>query len=95
VKNSPTYRRTEDFLLGDLQPSQVVKIPPGIAHGCRTVQGPVNLFYVTFHVYDPDDESRIPHDDEAIRYDWLKGADHHLRRGARRWGRPLITGKRE
>ena len=32
---------------------QVLKIPPGIAHGCQVVQGPAHLFYVTSHVYDP------------------------------------------
>ncbi len=73
-ENSPTHRKTMDFLLGDLQPAQVVKIPPGVAHGCKTVQGPVNLFYVTSHVYNPDDEIRIPYNDPEIDFDWLAGA---------------------
>lgn len=68
---SQTYRRTMDFLMGDLQPSRVLKIPPGVAHGCKTVQGPVSLFYVTSHVYDPSDELRIPHDDPEIGFDWV------------------------
>jgi dTDP-4-dehydrorhamnose 3,5-epimerase len=72
-KDSPTYKNTMDFLMGDLQPAQVVKIPPGIAHGCKTVQGPVNLFYVTSRAYDPDDEMRISYDDPEIDFDWLKG----------------------
>ena len=71
--DSPTYKTVEDFLMGDLQAAQVVKIPPGVAHGCKTVQGPVNLFYVTSHVYDPDDEVRLPYDDPEIDFDWLKG----------------------
>ncbi len=73
-ENSPTHRKTMDFMLGDLQPAQVVKIPPGVAHGCKTVQGPVNLFYVTSHVYNPDDEIRIPYNDPEIDFDWLAGA---------------------
>ena len=71
--DSPTYKTVEDFLMGDLQAAQVVKIPPGVAHGCKTVQGPVNLFYVTSHVYDPDDEVRLPYDDPEIDFDWRKG----------------------
>jgi len=71
--DSPTHKTVMDHLMGDLQAAQVVKIPPGVAHGCKTVQGPVNLFYVTSHVYDPDDEVRLPYDDPEIDFDWLKG----------------------
>jgi len=70
---SPTFRKTMDFLLGDLQPARVLKIPPDIAHGCKALQGPVNLLYVTSHVYDPADEIRIAHDDPEIGFDWLRG----------------------
>lgn len=72
-ENSPTRGRTIDFLLGDNQPSQVVSIPPGVAHGCKCLTGPVHLFYITSRVYDPSDEGRIPHDDPGIGYDWLAG----------------------
>jgi dTDP-4-dehydrorhamnose 3,5-epimerase len=74
-KESKTYMQVMDFMLGDLQPVQVLKIPPGIAHGCKTVQGPVNLFYITSHVYNPVDEIRIPHDDPGIGFDWFKGPE--------------------
>lgn len=70
---SPTYRQTMDFLMGDLQPSRVLKIPPGIAHGCQTVQGPINLFYMTSHTYNPDDEIRLVYDDPEIDFDWNEG----------------------
>jgi len=70
---SPTFRQTMDFLMGDFQPARVVKIPPGIAHGCKTVQGPVNLLYMTSQVYNPADEIRIPYDDPEINFDWLRG----------------------
>ena len=72
-EESSTYKQTMDFLMGDLQPSRILKIPPGIAHGCKTVQGPVHLFYLTSHVYNPDDEIRIPYDDPQIDFDWLQG----------------------
>ena len=71
--DSPTYKTVMDFLIGDLQAAKVLKIPPGVAHGCKTIQGPVNLFYVTSHVYNPDDEIRLPYNDPEIDFDWLKG----------------------
>jgi dTDP-4-dehydrorhamnose 3,5-epimerase len=72
--DSSTYGRTMDFIMGDLQPARLLKVPPGVAHGCKTVQGPVNLFYVTSRVYDPGDELRIRHDDPTIGFDWLRSA---------------------
>lgn len=70
---SATYKKTMDFLMGDYQKPQIVKIPPGIAHGVKTVQGPVNLLYVMSHVYNPEDEIRIPYNDPSIDFDWLAG----------------------
>ena len=72
-RDSSTYRKTMEILMGDGQPARVVRVPPGVAHGCKAVSGPVNLFYVTSRIYDPKDEGRIPYDDPAIGYDWLKG----------------------
>jgi len=70
---SSTFKQTMDFLMGDFQEAAALKIPPGIAHGCKTVQGPVHLLYMTSHVYDPEDEIRISHDDREIGFDWLRG----------------------
>jgi len=72
-EGSPTYKKTMDFLLGDNLPPKVVKIPPGVAHGCQTVQGPAYLFYITSHTYNPDDELRISYDDPDIDFDWMAG----------------------
>lgn len=74
-EHSPTRGQLMEFLMGEHQPSHVVKIPPGVAHGCRCLSGPAHLFYITSNVYNPADEGRIPHDDPAIGYDWTKGAD--------------------
>ena len=70
-EDSLSYNEAMDFYMGDLQPAKVVKIPPGVAHGCKTIQGPVNLFYVTSHVYNPDDEVRLPYNDPKIGFDWM------------------------
>jgi dTDP-4-dehydrorhamnose 3,5-epimerase len=70
---SPTHRQTMEFLMGDNQPARVLRVPPGVAHGCKCISGPAHLFYITSNVYNPADEGRIPHDDPEIGYDWQKG----------------------
>lgn len=73
-KDSPTYQETMELLMGDGQPPRVLRIPPGVAHGYKCINGPAHMFYVMSHVYDPADEGRIPHDDANIGYDWTKAA---------------------
>ena len=70
---SSTYRQSMEVMLGDNQEVKVLKVPPGVAHGCKCLGGPANLFYITSHPYDPEDEGRIPDDDPEIGYDWLEG----------------------
>jgi dTDP-4-dehydrorhamnose 3,5-epimerase len=67
---SPTFRQLDALLLGPDYGHKVVRIPPGVAHGCRVLGGVTQLFYVTSRVYDPTDEGRIAHDDPEIGYDW-------------------------
>jgi dTDP-4-dehydrorhamnose 3,5-epimerase len=71
--DSPTYRETMEILMGDNQPAQALRVPPGVAHGCKCLSGPAHLFYITSQLYDPNDEGRIAHDDPEIGYDWLRG----------------------
>ena len=70
---SATYRQSLEMMLGDGYEPSILKIPPGVAHGCKCLSGLTNLLYITSHVYDPEDEGRIPHDDPEIGYDWLQG----------------------
>jgi dTDP-4-dehydrorhamnose 3,5-epimerase len=70
-ETSPTKGRLMEFLMGDLQ-ATCLRIPPGVAHGCRALKLS-HMLYVTSGVYDPADEGRIPHDDPAIGYDWTAG----------------------
>lgn len=74
-EDSPTHGLTNEFMMGDGYDPMVLKIPPGVAHGLKVVQGPAHLFYITSRVYDPSDEKRIPYDDRDIGYDWLKGPE--------------------
>ena len=70
-KESKTYKQLMEILMGDTLGKKVVKIPPGVAHGYKVINGPMHLVYVTNREYDPDDELRIPHDDPEIGYDWI------------------------
>jgi dTDP-4-dehydrorhamnose 3,5-epimerase len=73
--DSPTYKTTQEFLLGPEYGHKVVRIPPGVAHGSKVIGGVTHLFYITSHIYDPADEGRLPHDDASIGYDWLRGPE--------------------
>lgn len=68
--DSPTYAETMELFMGDNQPARVLRIPPGVAHGCKCISGPASLFYVTSTLYDQREEGRIAHDDQEIGYDW-------------------------
>jgi dTDP-4-dehydrorhamnose 3,5-epimerase len=70
--DSPTHALLEEIMLGPDYGHKVVRIPPGVAHGCKVLEGPAQLFYVTSQVYTPADEGRIPHDDPGIGYDWTR-----------------------
>ena len=71
--DSATRGETMEILMGDHQPARVLKVPPGVAHGCKCLHGPAHLFYVTSEIYVAEDDGKIPHDDPGIGYDWTKG----------------------
>lgn len=73
--DSPTFNKTITFFLGEDMAPAVLKIPPGVAHGCKVVGGVSHLFYVTSKTYDPAEEGRLPHNDPAIDYDWESWAE--------------------
>src|SRR3954454_3799007 len=68
--DSPTHGVTMEFFMGENYPQQVVKIPPGVAHGCRAIGGVSHLLYVASLTYDPAQQGRIAHDDREIGHDW-------------------------
>ncbi len=72
---SPSHREIMEAMMGDSQPARVLRIPPGVAHGCKCISGPAHLFYITSTTYDPSDEGRIAYDEPGIGYDWLKGPE--------------------
>jgi dTDP-4-dehydrorhamnose 3,5-epimerase len=68
--DSPTHGELMTFLMGEQYRPRVVKIPPGVAHGYRVLDGPAHVFYIVSEEYDGTDEGRISHDDPEIGYDW-------------------------
>lgn len=74
-EESPTKGELMVFMMGDDEKAKVVRIPPGVAHGCKCLSPEAHLFYITSRVYDPADEGRIPCDDPALGVDWRAGAE--------------------
>jgi dTDP-4-dehydrorhamnose 3,5-epimerase len=72
---SPTSGLMQELFMGEGHDPIVLKIPPGVAHGCKVLGAEAHLFYVTSRTYDPIDEGRIPHDDPTIGYDWTAGPE--------------------
>ena len=67
---SATKGELQELFVGEHYEAQLVKIPPGVAHGCRVIGGTAHLIYLTSGTYDPDEEGRLDHDDPSIGYDW-------------------------
>jgi len=70
---SETYKEINEFIVGDGKENMIIKIPYGVAHGCKVLAGPADLVYVTSSVYNKDEEGRILYDDKEIGYDWIQG----------------------
>lgn len=68
-EGSATHGMVLELVLGSDGEGRVLKIPPGVAHGCKAIgTDPALLFYITSRTYDPADEGRLPFD--AAPYDW-------------------------
>ena len=69
-EGSATRGELAQFLLGEHYEAQLLRIPAGVAHGCRALGETAHLIYLTSSTYNPKEEQRIPHDDAEIGYDW-------------------------
>ncbi|MBI5449541.1 dTDP-4-dehydrorhamnose 3,5-epimerase family protein [Candidatus Gottesmanbacteria bacterium] len=76
-KGSKTHKELNEFILGDEEDKiTVLKIPAGVAHGLKVLNGPADLFYVTSGEYDKEnEEGRIAYDDPSIGYNWVQGME--------------------
>lgn len=69
-QGSVTKGHLDELFLGEHYDARLLKIPAGVAHGCRAIGGTAHLVYLTSSTYNRDEEGRIPHDDPDIGYDW-------------------------
>ena len=69
-KDSSTYKKTIEFVAGDEVESIAYFFPPGVLHGYKCIQGPMQIIYVTSGVYDLKDEIRKTDEDLEIGYIW-------------------------
>ena len=65
--DSPTYKETIEFLVGDGQKPLAYFFPPGVLHGYKCLKGPMEIIYLTSGVYDLEDEVRIDLNSLSIR----------------------------
>lgn len=69
---SSTYRQLMELVLGDRGQDLILKVPAGVAHGLKVLEGPAELVYVTSGVYSQEEEGRIAYNDPDIGYDWVQ-----------------------
>lgn len=73
-EQSITYQELDEFTIGSTEgKNKIIKVPAGVAHGLKVIEGPADLVYVTSGIYAKDEEGRIPYNDPTIRYDWVQG----------------------
>ena len=59
--------KPDEIILSSGLEAAVLRIPPGVAHGFKVLEGPAHLMYITSQVYNPEDEGRV-----RLDYDWSK-----------------------
>lgn len=69
---SPTFGQLMEFSLGNKNRPQVIKIPPGVAHGYKVTKGPMHIIYIADREYDSEDIIIIPPTNTEIGYDWTR-----------------------
>ena len=72
-ESSKTYQTLTELTMGEYGQHIILKIPAGVAHGCKVLSGEAELFYITSKTYDSHEEGRLPHNDPRIGYDWQVG----------------------
>lgn len=72
-EQSTSYRQLAEFMLGEGGRDIILKVPAGVAHGLKVLNGPAELVYITNSIYNKDEEGRIAYNDPKIGYDWIAG----------------------
>ena len=68
---SPTKGVVQEILIDEKAPA-LVRIPPGLWHGFKSMSGDLLLLHFNSHAFDfgTPDEERIPFDSARIPYQW-------------------------
>lgn len=68
---SPTKGVVQEILITQHAPA-LVRIPPGLWHGFRSMSGDLLLLHFNSHAFDfgTPDEERIPADSDRVPYKW-------------------------
>ena len=66
-EDSETYKETLEFTTGDGVEPIAYFFPPGVLHGYKCIQAPMQIIYVTSGVYNLEDEVRIS---KITNYNW-------------------------
>ncbi len=66
--DSNTYGETIDFFAGEHYDSFIYSFPPGVLHGYKCINGPMNIVYITSGTYDIKEEIRIDINNSKIKY---------------------------
>ncbi len=74
-EQSVTKDTLEEYMLGEGGRDIILKIPAGVAHGLKVLNGPAELMYVTSGEYRREEEGRIAYNDKTIGYDWVQGME--------------------
>ncbi|RME57465.1 MAG: hypothetical protein D6780_08375 [Candidatus Dadabacteria bacterium] len=75
-EESPTYKKKMVIIMGDSKSGiegakeVVVRIPPGVLHGCKVLTDEAHLLYITSETYNPNDEGRYPYNSEIVPHSW-------------------------
>ncbi|MCS6893186.1 MAG: dTDP-4-dehydrorhamnose 3,5-epimerase family protein [Deltaproteobacteria bacterium] len=68
---SGIFGKPVSFILDATRPA-ILKIPPLVIHGVKTLSSSAHLVYLTDKEYNPADEGRIPFNDARIKFFWGK-----------------------
>ena len=64
-KNSKSYGKYMNFIVGENKNALAYFFPCGVLHGYRCLKGPMNIIYCTSGTYDLTDEIRVA--DEGLK----------------------------
>ncbi len=69
-RNSSTYKKKVEIDINNIIMPVLYFFPPGVLHGYKCLEGPLDIIYITSGQYDLKDEVRISNEELNIDYKW-------------------------